>query len=88
MLLVTSRIHWHLRKSSLWGNFQGRRRPEGYWDVRSCITSNEGGWDEGTNLVSSAMIKEDKRVEIGEVNPTIIQANDRLPNKNGGMQQH
>jgi hypothetical protein len=34
------------------------------------------------------MIKEDKRVEIGEVNPTIIQANDRLPNNNGGMQQH
>ena len=57
-------------------------------DFRSCITSNEGGWDEGTNSVSSAMIKEDKRVEIGEVNPTIIQANDRLPNNNGGMQQH
>jgi len=46
-------------------------------DVRSCITSNEGGWDEGTNSVSSATIKEDKRVEIREVNPTIIQASKR-----------
>ena len=57
-------------------------------DVTSCITSNEGGWDEGTYSVSGAMIKEDKRVEIRKVNPTIIQANDRFPKENGGMQQH
>jgi hypothetical protein len=56
--------------------------------VKSCITSNAGGWAEGTNSVSCAMIKEDKRVEIREVNPTIIQTNDRLPKENGGIQQH